>query len=187
MMKFVYKPSLRLLISATVILVAGCVNTDRSDLEQFVAEVLARPGGRIEPLPEIKPYKIYAYQSGEAGTRDPFHLFYQSIPEEVVQTEDDGLTKEMEKEIMHRNREELEEFELDSLRMVGTLEDSEDNWGIIQSPDGNVHRVKVGNYLGRNIGKILNIFEDSIELREIIKTPQGRWEEREASIALAEK
>ena len=186
-MGLINKSSLKLLIPATAILIAGCVSTDRSDLDQFVAEVLARPGGRIEPLPEIKPYRVYTYQSGQAEARDPFHLFYQSIPDEVVQTEDDGLTKEMEKEIMHRNREELEEFELDSLRMVGTMEDSEENWGIVKSPDGNVHRVKVGNYLGRNIGKILNIFEDSIELREIIKTPQGRWEEREASIALAEK
>jgi type IV pilus assembly protein PilP len=91
----------------------------------------------------------------------------------------------MEREIKFRNREELETYELDSLRMVGTLEDQSTQWGIIRDPQGTVHRVRVGNYLGRNIGKILNIYEDKIELREIIKNVDGRWEERQAAIALA--
>ena len=69
---------------------------------------------------------------------------------------------------------------------VGTLQDSDENWGIVQAPGGVVHRVKVGNYMGRNIGKIVNIFEDRIELREIVQDSQGRWEERQAAIALVE-
>jgi Tfp pilus assembly protein PilP len=92
----------------------------------------------------------------------------------------------MEMEIKTRNREELEEFELDSLRMVGTMEDTTDHWGIIVDTDGIVHRVSVGNYMGMNIGKIVNIFEDRIELREIVKNNQGRWEERQAALALTE-
>ena len=97
------------------------------------------------------------------------------------------LTEDQIKEIRYRNREELESFELDSLRMVGTLEDQNTQWGIVRDPGGTVHRVKVGNYMGTNIGKILNIFEDRIELREIIRNPDGRWIEREAALALAEK
>lgn len=172
------------IVSVTAIL-AGCVSMDMSDLEAKISEILARPGGEIEPLPEIKPYDAYAYQSREAGARDPFEPFYveKQKPEEVV---DSGLTEEMEREIKNRNREELEAYELDSLEMVGTIDSQEENWGIIKSPDGTVHRVRVGNYMGRNIGKITNIFEDRIELREIVKNSQGRWEERVAAIALAE-
>ena len=169
-----------------VIAMGGCVSKDTSDLEQWVKEVLARPGGRINQLPEIKPYEAYAYKAADAGARDPFQPFYVQREEDVADIKDSGLTKELEQEIKNRNREELEQFELDSLRMVGTIQDPDDNWGIIRGPDGVVHRVKVGNYIGRNIGKIVNIFEDKIELREIVQNSQGRWEERPAAIALVE-
>jgi len=171
-----------------LLMMGGCVSRDISDLESFTDEVMARPGGHINPIPEIKPYEAYAYQCGEAKCRDPFRLFYQKVQPEVTdESFDDGLTEEMEREIRNRKREELEQFELDSLRMVGTLENTDNNWGIILDPDGTVHRVKVGNYLGQNIGKIINIFEDRIELREIIQDSRGRWEEREAAIALIEE
>lgn len=177
-----------LFLVPVVILNSSCVLDDRSDLEKQVQDILNRPPEHIAPLPEIKPYVAYTYKSGKADARDPFKLFYEKTKEELeTGTKDTGLTEEMEREIKNRNREELESFELDSLRMVGTLEDEAAQWGIIRDPVGTVHRVKVGNYMGRNIGKILNIFEDRIELREIIKNPDGRWEERQASIALAEK
>lgn len=176
-----------LIISGSFFLLTGCVSRDRSDLEEWVAETKSRPGGRIEPLPEIKPYEAYTYKGSKEGKRDPFEAFYQKSQERGIENvADTGLTKEMEMEIQNRNREELEQFELDSLKMVGTLQDSEENWGIIKDPDGVVHRIKVGNYMGRNIGKVVNIFEDQIELREIVKNDDGRWEERQAAIALIE-
>lgn len=176
----------KLVVVGLLLVLGGCVNHDTSDLDVWVKEVLSRPGGRIAPLPEIKPYEAYTYQSGAAGAKDPFEPFYQIRQAEVEQVVDSGLSAEMEKEIKNRNREELEQFELDSVRMVGTLDDKDENWAIILDPDGVVHRVKVGNYMGRNIGKIINIFEDRVELREIVKNDQGRWEERQAAIALVE-
>ena len=166
---------------------SGCVSTDMSDLDQYITEILARPVGRIEPLPEIKPYEAYTYQSSGLNARDPFKLFYHTEEAEAVEGEGSGLTKEMEEETRNRNKEELEQYELDSLRMVGTMENGENQWGIVQGPDGAVHRIKVGNYMGRNTGKILNIFENRIEIREIVKDSQGRWEERQAAIALDEQ
>lgn len=187
-MKAVLQILVRSIIGIYILLfMAGCVSSDISDLEAYVSEVMARPGGHIKPLPEIKPYEAYTYQSAQANARDPFQLFYKKAEQVADQAVDDGLTEEMEREIRNRNREELERFELDSLRMVGTLENPDENWGIILDPDGTVHRVKVGNYLGQNIGKITNIFEDRIELREIIQDSRGRWEERQAAIALVEE
>lgn len=167
----------------------ACVSRDISDLEIKVDEIMARPGGRIEPLPEIKPYEAYTYQSALAEAPNPFKLFFVLSKPEISSdvAVDDGLTPEMEREIKNRNREELEQFELDSLRMVGTLDNEANNWAIVLDPDGVVHRVKVGNYLGANIGKVINIFEDRIELREIVQDSSGRWEEREAALALIEQ
>ncbi len=176
-----------LIAMASLLVISGCVSTDISDLDQWTQEVLARPGGRIQPLPEIKPYEAYAYMSANKNSRDPFVSFYKLRSEELVEVKDTGLTKEMAHEIHHRNPENLEQFELDSLRMVGTLENADENWAIINDPDNTVHRVKVGNYMGRNIGKIINVFEDRVELREIIQDSNGRWDERQAAIVLVEE
>ena len=166
----------------------GCLQTDISDLDEYVAQILARPGGRIEPLPEFKPYDAYIYQSGNEGLRDPFFLFYQKTEAEaLVEEVDSGLTAELEEEIKYRNKEELEGFELDSLLMVGTLSNEHENLAIIKDPNNIVHTVKVGNYIGRHIGKILDILENKVEIREVIKDSQGRWEERQVVITLKEQ
>lgn len=176
-------------IMAVCGLLTGCVNRDKSDLEKYVGEVLERPGGQIEQLPPIKPYERYLYQSAENNARDPFQSLVDVAPEKIV-AESSQTSAEQQRysdEISAHNREELESFELDSLRMVGTLQNDAELWGIVQDNAGSVHRVQVGNYLGRNFGKILNIQEDRIELREVVKDSEGRWEERQASMALAEE
>lgn len=177
-----------LLVLAISGMLVGCVSKDMSDLESYVEEVLALPGGKIEPLPPIKPYERYLYQSAEKHLRDPFESFVTEEPkEEVAAAGNDAEQQRYNDEILAHNREELENFELDSLRMVGTLENDEELWGIILDNGGTVHRIQVGNYLGRNYGKILNIQEDRIELREIVKDSEGRWEERQANLALTEE
>lgn len=182
------EPAMRLglVVAALSLILTGCVSRDMSDLEQYAQKILSRSGGRIEPLPEIKPYEAYTYQAAQQGKRSPFKLFYEKEPESVADEEGKGLSEEMAREIHHRNREELEQFELDSLDMVGTLRDNDQLWAIIRDPEGVVHRVTVGNYMGRNIGKITDISENKVELREIVKDSQGRWQEREAAIGLSE-
>jgi len=178
----------RILITFCCLLIAGCVSKDMSDLENYTQEVLARPGGRIDPLPPIKPYERYLYQAGGLSLRDPFNSFVeQSEDKQEITPVDDPQQKLFATEILTHNQEDLENYELDSLRMVGVLEDKKVFWGIVQDVKGVVHRVQVGNYLGRNFGKILDIQEDRIDLREIIKDSEGRWEEREATLALYEE
>ena len=182
---------IRLTIVLLAILgIAGCVSSDMSDLEKQVSKIMSKPGGRLEPLPEIKPYEAYVYESGKSGARNPFKRFYvveQSLAiEESEGPVDDGLTEEMRNEIQNRNREELEGFELDSIKMVGTLQSEDNHWGIVIDPDGVVHRVKTGNYIGLNIGKITSIEEEQIEVREIIKDNSGRYGERKALLPLTE-
>ena len=182
---------IRLTIVVLAILgIAGCVSGDMSDLEKQVSKIMSKPGGRLEPLPEIKPYEAYVYESGKLEARNPFKRFYvveQSLAiEESEGPVDDGLTEEMRNEIQNRNREELEGFELDSIKMVGTLQSEDNHWGIVIDPGGVVHRVKTGNYIGLNIGKITSIEEEQIEVREIIKDNSGRYGERKALLPLTE-
>jgi type IV pilus assembly protein PilP len=171
------------------LLIAGCVSNNMSDLETYVEEVKARKSGNIPPLPEIKPYERYLYQSAEEGRRDPFEPFYEEAPSSVaggpaVDVEEQAKYRDI---IENRNKEELEQFELDSLRMVGILEDGSNLWGIIRDQQGTVYRVSVGNFMGRNNGRITEIREDSIELREIVPSAQGQLEERTAFLDLVEQ
>jgi type IV pilus assembly protein PilP len=89
---------------------AGCVSRDitsEPDLKTWRDEILARPGGRIEPLPEVKPYEAYTYMAGKAGKTDPFQSFYQVRATEVEVEENAGLSDEMNKQLRDRNREDL--------------------------------------------------------------------------------
>ena len=167
---------------------SGCANDGLTDLEQYVASVLARRGGQVEALPAIKPYERYLYQSADKNARDPFQPVLQQ--ENKTQPVAAGSSEEQRKyndEIMAHNSEELEAFELDSLRMVGTLQNDSEMWAIVKDSTGVIHRVGVGNYIGRNFGKILDIQEDRMDVREITKDANGRWEERAASLALTEE
>ncbi len=179
-----YRSFLVALFVCVLVPSTGCVSRDKTDLENYFSRVLSRPGGRIDPLPPIKPYERYLYRSGDLGLRDPFRSFFN-----LDRTPDGPRPPECDENcifVQTHTREELEQSELDSLRMVGTLENDDELWGIVRDPTGAVHRVRVGNYMGTNYGKILNIQEERIDLRELIKDAQGSWEERQASLALSE-
>jgi len=168
---------------ALAALLAGCVDRNMSDLQAYSQDVLSRKGTRIDELPPLEPYEVYSYSS--VGGVDPFEPFYKETapsPTTTAASTGSGLAPNFD-----RNREELESFSLDSLRMMGTLELNSELWGIVRSPDGTIHRVQVGNYLGRNHGKIVGISEESIGLNEIIQDGQGGWQERDAALALAEQ
>lgn len=167
-----------LLLAAGTMTLAGCAR-DMSDLEDYVAEINSRPSIRIAPLPQVQPYETFIYDAHDA--RAPFTPDDAGRPESVATAGGDGLQPDT-----NRNREFLEEFPLDTLRMVGTLELRDDLWALIRAQDGSVHRVRTGNYLGQNHGRITAIQETRIELTEIIPDGMGRWMERSASIRLAE-
>ena len=157
----------------------GCGSGSMRDLELYAQEVLARKHQSIEPLPTFEPYEIYAYASKEE--RNPFQPFSQD-----TQLQPSTVATGSEVHPVPHTPEELEQFPLDSLRMVGTLDKSEQTWAIVLDKQGTVYRVQKGNYMGKNNGKVVHIFEDRIELTEIIPNGTGGWQERQAALALAE-
>ena len=170
------------------VFLSGCFSADLEELQAYVDETLAKKGSAVEPLPPIKAYVRYLYQGEEAGLRDPFDPFFFGNTEmDAADSIDKSTQNKYINEVLTHNREELEYHELDSLRMVGIVQKSKEIWGIIRDQDGVVYRVAEGNYLGRNYGKIKNIREREILLREIVQDSNGRWSERPASISLSEE
>ena len=169
------------------LILSGCFSGDLEELQIYVDKTLAKQGKPVEPLPPIKAYVRYLYQGETTGLRDPFDpFFFGSTEVDAADSIDKSIQSEYMNEVLTHNREELEYHELDTLRMVGIVKNSEDMWGIVRDPEGVVYRVSKGNYLGRNFGKIRSIKEREILLREIVQDSNGRWSERPASISLSE-
>lgn len=167
----------RLYFLVTALTLVGC-SSGMSDLEQYVKEVRDRTEAPIEPIPEIRQPELYAYQSREAGLRDPFTPAVEE--EEPVMTTDNGIRPDV-----LRRKEELESFSLDTLRMVGTLA-QDDRWALVKNKQGVIYRVKPGNYMGRNHGRISAIYDDRIELVEIVPDRAGGYTERPAQLSIGE-
>jgi len=148
------------------------------DLNRYIAEVKARPATPIPPIPPVRTYTPYVYE-GLTG-RDPFR---QSTTEGSDQVAQSGPAKGPRPNLQ-RPREYLERFELDTLSMVGTFSKESSDWALIRDPDGVVHRVAVGNYIGKNHGKVNEISTDEVQLSEFIADGTGGWLVREASVAL---
>ena len=163
------------LILATVGLTA--CGGDMDDLDRYVNEVKARPGGRIEPLPEITPYEVFAYVADAQGMRSPF------VPDTPQASGSGGGGTRPDPD---RSREYLESFPLDTLGMVGTLYIGETMYGLVQTADGLIHRVVPGNYMGQNDGRITDISESDVALVEIISDGIGGYIERDAAVGLSD-
>ncbi len=167
-----------ILVCGSALLLASCGDSRLHDLEEFVAEVEAREPGRIKPLPEVQPIETFAYIS--IDRRDPFRVMQSE--QEQGSVVDSGLAPDET-----RRKEELEAFPLDSIRMVGTLEQQGTVWGLVRTQEGVIFRVKVGNYMGQNHGQITRISEEGIELTEIIADQKRGYRERQASLALTDE
>lgn len=152
---------------------SGC-SGDMDELRRQVAEIKSRPGERVEPLPEIKPYEAFTYTA--SNLRSPF------VPSAPAR----GEVANSVRPDANRPREFLEQFPLDTLRMVGTLQLQGRNYGLVQGKDGLVHRVLPGNYLGQNDGRIVGITHNRITIVEIVPDAVGGYIERPAALALNE-
>lgn len=147
----------------------GCSSKD-DELEQFIADTKKEPGGRVEPLPELKPYESYAYES--SNMRSPFMPGGSAGGASGPRPDS------------RRNREFLEQFSLDTLRMVGTLRLQDRTYGLVKTKDGLVHRVSVGAYLGQAEGRVTEISPSRISVVELVPDGVGGYIERPAALAL---
>ncbi len=174
-LKTTLKPVMsRIVISLSLLTLSAC-NEDVSDLQTFIAQTKSAHVGSVKALPQFKPYESFSYSAAEL--RDPFVA--------TVDLETDETTKtSLLNPDSTRPRQPLEIFPLDTLGMVGTLEQGTQLWGLIKDAQNIVHRVQVGNYMGQNEGRIIEISDAAIYLVEIVPDGIGGYIERDASIAI---
>jgi type IV pilus assembly protein PilP len=162
----------RLIPLLVLALAAGCSSRD-ADLERFIEQTKQEQPGGVDPLPEIKPPDTFTYSA--QSRRSPF-----------VAGGSGGSSATGVRPDNSRNKEFLEAFALDTLRMKGTMEIGGRYYGLVLAPDGLTHRVLPGNYLGQNEGRITKIEPSKISVTEIIPDGLGGFMERAAGLALDE-
>jgi len=157
-----------------VLLLTGCADSSLGDLQNYVSDIKSKKGS-VDPLPEFLPVENFVYKSDEF--RDPFVTWRTEVSSASLKGHGGGPDQKREKD-------ELEEFPLDTLRMMGVLEIKGAMWGLVKASDSVIYRIKAGNYMGHNHGKVTLVNEESIVLTEVVPNGLGGWEERQASLTL---
>jgi len=163
------------------LLLAGCADPQLGDLQQQLAEVrgATEPSdpGHVESLVLSGSADSLAVGYSLGHRRSPFK---SQQAEPTVEPSDNGeLTHDLE-----RIYEPLEAYELAMLKLVGTLVLGGEAHGLVRAPDGRVHRVETGSYLGRNQGRVISIGAAAIQLVELVPGSGRGWAERSASLSL---
>lgn len=162
--------SLRLLFLGLLSMLIAACSSDNKDLRQYFDEVRKSEPKPIDPIPKFQPLPKFLFPD-EANRRNPFK------PSEVAKKADQLAPDQ------HRKKQPLEAFPLDALKFVGNLKEGGLNWALIKQPDGKVNFVKVGDYMGKNFGRIIFIKNDLIRLEESLKD-SGKWEKHITTINL---
>jgi type IV pilus assembly protein PilP len=166
-------------ILLAVLLLAGCGDEQFDDLQEFVKNSGQGMRGKIEPPPEVKPYEPFTYDNS-AGLPDPFMPRLERRPAEHNAAAGGHAPPPHPKQ-------ELENYALESLKMVGYLYINGSPNAIIQTPDQKVHHVKVGNYIGLNFGQITAITETEVKIKEQVEDAGGNWTTRYSTLELLQQ
>ena len=160
-----------------LILLTGCGGEEFQDLRDFVKNAGADMRGKVEPPPDVKPYEPFTYDN-DTNLPDPFKPRKQDA-------RNSGRAGSNQPNL-NRPKEELEDFPLESLKMVGYIAKKGIGQAVIRSAEGKVYRVKVGNYIGLNFGQVVSVTETEVKIKEMVQDSVGDWSERESSLQLIE-
>jgi type IV pilus assembly protein PilP len=177
-MKLVDRQSRNILGACVSLLLVACSPTNNfSDLEAFVLEVNSRPSAPVEPVPEFVPYEGFIY--GAASSRSPF-----DVPL-VIDNESGAVLNQDVEPDFDRIPDLLENQSLSELTMVGRITSSGGVYeALIEDGFGEIHRVGVGDYMGRNYGRIQQISDSQLNMIEIVPSGNGGWVERPQTLTL---
>jgi len=172
------KKALNVFGALTLTMLAGC-SSEFDAMKAQMDAIRAKPRGHVDPPPEFTPMPTFTYAAHQL--RSPF--VPPATAEQMAIPEGKKVAPDFS-----RPQEYLEKYSLESLRMRGTIQKPGGVlYGLVEDADGGVQRVKVGNYMGKNHGKITEIAQGQISLVEIVPDGRDGWVERPRSLVMADK
>jgi type IV pilus assembly protein PilP len=168
------------LVIVALLALAACGGEEHGDLKQELNQLTKDFRGRVDPLPQVKPYEPVPYTA--EGQTDPFRP--ERIDVAHRQLSPSASSSRVEKE-RDRPKEPLEAFPLESIQMMGTITLEKETFALVKAGP-NLYRVRKGNYMGQNFGVVTGIDESQISLKELIQDSGGEWVERNSALQLVE-
>ena len=163
-------------------LLSGCWGGQHGDIQEWLAVQKTEVQPKIRPLQEPSIFSPQRYEATEE--MDPFNMLKltQALSRDSAQNMSNMGLLFVEQ---NRRKEELENFPLDSMSMVGTLRKNGKDTALLRV-NNLIYQVSVGSYLGQNYGRINQIEEHGIKLREVVQDAGGDWVERMTKLDLQE-
>ena len=165
------------LVMALGLFLAACGGGEHQDLREELKKLAADLRGKVAPLPVVKPYEPVPYTAFDLP--DPFSAAKIEL---VTKAASSGGRLKPD---LNRPKEPLEAFPLESVKVVGVLQQGKQIFALVRA-DVSIYRVKVGNYMGQNFGLITGITESQVQLRELVQDASGDWAERVSTLQLQE-
>ena len=161
-----------LALAAAALLLAACEGEQYSDLKAELNEKTKDFRGRVDPLPQVRPYEPVPYTA--EGVVDPFRPDRIDVAggPRVPRADAGKMAPDL-----NRPKEPLEAFPLESIQMLGTITQNRETFALVKAGP-NLYRVRKGNYLGLNFGVVTTIDEAQVNLKELVQDGQGEWVER---------
>jgi len=169
----------KLLATGAALLLAGCGASDVREVQDWMAQVKKDTRVSVKPIAEPKTFLPFAYTARES--LDPFTP--NKLLAELARAAANNNDKL--KPDMNRRRELLENYPLDTLSMVGTIEKSGVSYALIQL-DRQVYQVKTGQRIGQNFGTVVAVSDGAVNIKEVVQDAGGEWVERLAKLELQE-
>lgn len=171
----VYQGRHRLLLLVIVTFMLGACSSSDNDLRSFIDEVSSRAGKPIEPVPEYKPAKKHVYVQ-HVARRDPFYST-------TMAGNGNNKQKNTGAPDQTRQKQPLESFPLDALKMVGILKQNGTIWALVTAPNKVVYKVTVGTYMGKHYGRVTRVSERYIRLVETVREGD-EWQKKKVKVDL---
>ncbi|GMM86387.1 pilus assembly protein PilP [Pseudoalteromonas sp. MTN2-4] len=165
-------------ISLSLIFLAAC-NDDTAQQKEFIDQVQASATPKVEPIPNMKEFEYFPYSAGTL--RSPFDAPQPEVIESRLVQVKNCLQPDQ-----NRARDPLEKYPIDNLVMKGTIALSGVTWALIRAADQGLFRVKQGEYMGLYHGEVVGIYDDHVELLELIPDGTGCWKERLTKVEIIE-
>ncbi len=158
----------------TVLTLTACSNDGGyEDIKEWMKQEEKKLKGKVETIPDVKQFRQTPYEAKV----DPFELKEKVSLKEIF--------KNKYAPDLDRVQEDLEYFDLEQLRMVGTVNKDGKIYAMIKDNGKNIYYVTNNNYMGKNYGKIISITESHLILDERIKVNED-WTAKETKVYLFE-
>ena len=154
-------------------------NDDTAQLKEIIDQVQASATPKIEPIPQMKAFESFPYSAG--SLRSPFDAPKPEVIESRLVQVKNCLQPDQ-----NRERDPLEKYPIDNLVMKGTIALSGATWALIRAADEDLFRVTEGEYMGLYHGEVVGIYDDHVELLELIPDGTGCWKERLTKVEIVE-